>query len=820
TDGDGLSDFYEYQNGFDATQADGDCDGLTDYWEAFYDTDPQNADTDHDGLTDGREVFHPNLRYPYENSVFTNANAPACAGAAGLTGGYAGGWSMVYAFNGDTPLHFWVSADPNDADSDDDGLTDRSEQVYGYNPHAPSELDVLALETSISTSRSVGAYVGTGDTIDYAATITNDLSDRYLRGLLESELPADHVIKTQEVDGLLPLASTTLAGSVAVAGAGLSASTATSMTLRSGVIVDALPDHLLWLRLNETAGATTLADSSVFGNDAKGTNITANGQYIYLPTSNATLTAPDIAIPNGVSGLTLAVWFKLTATTTGHTQSLGSIGPGGPIMYVGGDGLLHAFINEGSPKILSSAAVVNANVWHHAAATFDGSNGYLYLDGKLVASGASGPIPSAAQTFNLAGNSSVGFQSYYVDDVELFSTSLDAGTIRNLYSNETLVANLTSTGNGVSCPSDRCPSLSAEGAAFNQTQHLAIDTSNLTFNTNQFSIAIDVQPKTRTYLFNAEAGTHFGVDTSQDWQGVYGYRDPSNDKFIFPSLYVGSQGALRIDMGDGVNSCSYQTGNGIIDFGVEQQVTVSYDGSTFTVYVNGAPQASGAPVACGGVQVPNVSQLYVGRPNNAGYFYWDQVYYKQLSDPGNDNELCLTFDVNSTAAAIWHDYNVADAWETNERYDQLDVSKRITDDAAHWFRFHEDDANTDSCNFNANAGANSDDEFVYKSGLTNATTLGSFQSNFSGCTADCDEGTLYWSLSNEFFVGTLRNLRIYDYALSTLGAERAYNTGTFALQMDLDEAPGATVLVDRSGNYFEAGCAGASCPDSGIPGRW
>ncbi|MEZ4620088.1 MAG: hypothetical protein R2867_31925 [Caldilineaceae bacterium] len=182
TDGDGLSDFYEYQNGYDATEADADCDGLTDYWEAFYNTDPNHSDSDYDGLTDGREVFHPNLRYPYENSVFTNANAPTCAGGNGLTGSYAGGWSMVYAFNGDTPLHFWVSADPNDADTDDDSLTDRAEQVYGYNPHAPSELDVLNLETTVSSSSGLDSYVGLGDSIDYAATVTNDLSDRYLRG--------------------------------------------------------------------------------------------------------------------------------------------------------------------------------------------------------------------------------------------------------------------------------------------------------------------------------------------------------------------------------------------------------------------------------------------------------------------------------------------------------------------------------------------------------------------------------------------------------------------------------------------------------------
>ncbi|MCB0188803.1 MAG: hypothetical protein KDE31_31250, partial [Caldilineaceae bacterium] len=131
TDGDGLSDFYEYQNGYDATDADADCDGLTDYWEAFYHTDPHHGDSDHDGVPDSEEVFHRNIRYPYENSVFSNANVPACANDLGLTRGYDGGWDIVYAFDGNTPLHLQVSADPNDADTDDDGLDDKREKDSG-----------------------------------------------------------------------------------------------------------------------------------------------------------------------------------------------------------------------------------------------------------------------------------------------------------------------------------------------------------------------------------------------------------------------------------------------------------------------------------------------------------------------------------------------------------------------------------------------------------------------------------------------------------------------------------------------------------------
>jgi len=66
TDGDGVSDWEEIQNGTnpigDGWQHDADNDGLIDADERFYGTDPLNPDTDGDGYQDGEEVkagFNP-----------------------------------------------------------------------------------------------------------------------------------------------------------------------------------------------------------------------------------------------------------------------------------------------------------------------------------------------------------------------------------------------------------------------------------------------------------------------------------------------------------------------------------------------------------------------------------------------------------------------------------------------------------------------------------------------------------------------------------------------------------------------------------------
>ncbi|MCB0116785.1 MAG: laminin G domain-containing protein, partial [Caldilineaceae bacterium] len=593
TDGDGLSDFYEIQNGFDATEADSDCDGLTDYWEVFYNTDPKHSDADHDGLIDSREVFHPNLRYPYENSVFTNTTAPACAVDAGLTAAYDGGWEIVYAFDGNTPLSLRVSADPNDPDSDDDGLTDRQEEVYGYSPHAPSELDVLTLETSwtmqhpenmpyLSTINTNGGY----GNFTYEATVTNDLTGRYLRGLLETEFPVDSVISTREIDILAPAASTTLTGTVNMDDLSITTSQVTSLTLRAGAIVDLPDDHLVWLRMNEIAGDATLTDSSVYGYNAYPSTVTLNGQSAYFPQCNSQVKPGFVDIP--ADGITVGVWFNMTNVANASNMKILSGGSVGDLLLVNADGAI------ATPGTAWSTTTTAPGEWHHAALTITGSQTRLYLDGRLQAT-ASGRNLGSSQLFilgsNLCNNST--YRAFHLDDFELFDRVLSDAELLTAYGRESLATSLESTGNGVSCSGDRCPTLNDAGATFDQTQHLAVDTSSLNFSDNQFSIASTVKPVNRAHPFNSAAGAHFGIDTSQDWQGVYGYEDPSNPNLIFPSLYVGSNGALRVKMGDGVNTCTYQTANGIVDFGVEQQVLVSFDGSAFTIFVDGVERATG-----------------------------------------------------------------------------------------------------------------------------------------------------------------------------------------------------------------------------------
>ncbi|MBV7333713.1 hypothetical protein KFU94_36875 [Chloroflexi bacterium TSY] len=286
SDGDGLSDYFENQQGYELEHADADCDGLIDYWEHFYGTDPFLADSDNDGLNDGAEFFHDNKRYPYENSALSNMNAPTCAADAKR---YTGGWEIVYDFAADQPLYFGVSANANDADSDDDGISDQRELVYGYHPHVASTLNVLAIDSTIQSQTNVLPYVKPNETISYEATVSNNLRDRYARGLLQSEFPLDQVWQTQQMDAIGPLDAVTMNGTIPV---NVNNSLATSMTLRAGAVIVEASEPVLELRMSEDVGTKVFADSSLpahnftcssFCPTANGRNLKFDGSRIDGP---------------------------------------------------------------------------------------------------------------------------------------------------------------------------------------------------------------------------------------------------------------------------------------------------------------------------------------------------------------------------------------------------------------------------------------------------------------------------------------------------------------------------------------------------------
>ncbi len=153
-DGDGLSNDNESLLGTDPDDADTDGDGLSDLAEVFagnsalyepvLDTNPVDADTDDDGIPDGIEVEgSAPLRdgVPTDpKNVDTDGDGIADGVEVGVVVAVPGGES-----DGPSPVNYdgtdtkdWTpdldpasTTDPNDDDTDDDGLLDGSEDLNG-----------------------------------------------------------------------------------------------------------------------------------------------------------------------------------------------------------------------------------------------------------------------------------------------------------------------------------------------------------------------------------------------------------------------------------------------------------------------------------------------------------------------------------------------------------------------------------------------------------------------------------------------------------------------------------------------------------------
>ncbi|HRX05419.1 MAG TPA: LamG domain-containing protein, partial [Anaerolineae bacterium] len=525
-----------------------------------------------DGLTDNEEHFHPNQLYPYESSRLENYRAPTCSAAASY---YAGGWSIVYDYDSSgNPLTTWVSADPLDADSDDDTLNDKQERIYAFNPNVASDLNVLSLYSTIESSSGALPYVAPSGSISYTAVITNELTLPYARGLLETELPLDSVRRNQATGVIAPRSAVTLTGNVTLAEAGLSASGAAQMGVRAGAIIEDPTGRSLWLHFNEPAGSTTFVDSSFLDNNASCVGAacpTANGRELTFDGNDR------VSVPNragvGLNQYTLAMWVKPSAIneisnvnlidkreTTGTNYQL-SLRPG--TNYVQ---FLTAPCTVGGGDVLSSPAGLPVNKWSHVVATYDGATKRLYVNGALVGSQAyTGGICRTTSPVNIGGQIA-GFVPFsgQMDEVEIYPQALDQGTVSARYGAPALQVDLrngvTWGGDAVTCSGSRCPSAGGDGAAFRQEHYLSATAPDLSG--DAFAFAMWIKPQSRRAPMNTEVATAYGKDTDRDWQGVFGNMVYDSNlatwpqaSTIYPSLFVSSDGALRMLMGDGSSTC-------------------------------------------------------------------------------------------------------------------------------------------------------------------------------------------------------------------------------------------------------------------------
>ncbi len=154
SDGDGLSDKLEFDLqetlGADPLVADTDGDGLNDGLEYRIGTKINAKDSDDDGLEDGIEVFHQDA-----------------------AGNWTGGWEITLPGRAEPVRVFSL---PQVADTDGDGLNDRSEQQHATSPYAYNDSPHLTLSAHPQAQSPNGAqavYVIPGDEVSMAVRLEN-----------------------------------------------------------------------------------------------------------------------------------------------------------------------------------------------------------------------------------------------------------------------------------------------------------------------------------------------------------------------------------------------------------------------------------------------------------------------------------------------------------------------------------------------------------------------------------------------------------------------------------------------------------------------
>ncbi|HOU14788.1 MAG TPA: PKD domain-containing protein [Anaerolineae bacterium] len=600
------------------------------------------------------------------------------------------------------------------------------------------------------------------------------------------------------------------------------------------VTFDGSPDSgggVLWLPLNETAGATQFADASSAGNNGTCTVCPAAGQAGYHGLAAYFDGVDDyISLGNPASlptngQITLLAWIKPEATdglrniiAHGYSTS-----PNGEVfLRLSGGNYEVGSWNGTSYGASYAIPSSDLNQWIHLAGVYDGSNWILYRNGQEVARQASGTGAVPVNSNWAIGARGTGTERFFqgtIDEVEIYARALTPQEIARYSLGDSSANQIPIMCSGSQCPTAGISAPVGQGVAFNQTQWLSTGGSSsldLSKGAGQFSLAAWIKPEVYTVFID-----NFACPNSVDpyeckddpiWRGWYGILGREAGVQGYPTLYV-NPAATRIGLrfGDGATACGYQTVNSIITPNEWQHVGVTFDGELMTFYINGIAVDTSA--ACNGKKPYAGNWLYAGRPNANGYVWFDYVRSDNIHWSESAPELLLDWDgVNRWRKEVWK-------WSSS--YD-IHVPISINNDSAHDLWFCEKDFSTPSDRCGTSGGIDNDDTLVRDNRYN--IPAGNFAPSFYQESNGAIDGQLFWAQDNDFYKGALDDLRIYPYALTAVQMDDLFTGMQRLLELRFDEAPGRDIFADDSGNGAVGVCSGVAvsgdtCPDSGLPGR-
>ena len=189
---------------------------------------------------------------------------------------------------------------------------------------------------------------------------------------------------------------------------------------------------------NEGSG-TTVTDSSGRGNNgtisaATWTTAGHSGNALSFNGTNSWVTVNDAASLDLTNGMTVEAWVKLTTVSNWRAviikETTGGLAYG---LYANTNlNRPDAVIHTSTDVNLYGTAALAANTWTHLAATYDGANLRLYVNGAQVASQAfTGNMPNSTSPLRIGGDSVWGeFLNGVIDDVRVYNRALSVTEIQ------------------------------------------------------------------------------------------------------------------------------------------------------------------------------------------------------------------------------------------------------------------------------------------------------------------------------------------------------------------------------------------------------
>jgi hypothetical protein len=185
---------------------------------------------------------------------------------------------------------------------------------------------------------------------------------------------------------------------------------------------------------------TTALDSSGKGNTGTLANATwaTGGKYggaLSFNGSSSWVTVPDASSLDLTTGMTLEAWVKPSALGTIWRTVLFKEAPGGIVysLYANQDTGVPVGQVEigGGERSATGSAVLALNAWTHLAATYDGANVRLYVNGTLVrTTPTTGSMTASTGVLRIGGNSVwAEWFSGLIDEVRVYNRALTASEI-------------------------------------------------------------------------------------------------------------------------------------------------------------------------------------------------------------------------------------------------------------------------------------------------------------------------------------------------------------------------------------------------------